>query len=457
MSININTVVQVSISAESGVQSRAAFATPMIIDSQYVYGATGRVLTVTSLSGMVTAGYATYHRAYRMAQILFSQTDRPTQVKIGQWDDGTEALSAAWDAIVAADPEFYAVCLTSRTQSNIESLASQIEAASNPYIFIAESGDAAVLANSVGNVAATLLNAQFDRSKLLYNPATAQVSTLVFTGTSTAGTFTGTIDGNAISVAWNTSHAQTLTDIATAIQAVGSVATATSNGTDTITITAVSALNVNALTITANLTGATAAWSVTTAAQAPLDAAVVSILSGNNAGTVTIAGMRPKGVVAASLTSSQRSIIRGLNVSSLGTYGNGIVMVVQGPNEGKMASGARYADQQVTIDYLTLTVQDFVFAALSTGKPVPFTTNGINLVKGAVQAALTTGVQLGNIAPTGDLNDGLLGTVGFAVSVPAVSSVSDANKAARTLPDVTFQAQGAGAIQGVSINGTLTL
>jgi len=68
--------------------------------------------------------------------------------------------------------------------------------------------------------------------------AVAAVVTLVFDANIVTGnTIAGTVNGSAISVPFNTSNAQSLTDLATAIQALEMVATAVSNGTTTITIT----------------------------------------------------------------------------------------------------------------------------------------------------------------------------------------------------------------------------
>lgn len=68
--------------------------------------------------------------------------------------------------------------------------------------------------------------------------AVAAVATLVFDADLiTANTVAGTVNGHAISVPFDTSNAQTLTNLAAAIQALEMVATAVSNGTTTITIT----------------------------------------------------------------------------------------------------------------------------------------------------------------------------------------------------------------------------
>lgn len=69
----------------------------------------------------------------------------------------------------------------------------------------------------------------------------AQVQTIVFSGPLiTLNTIAMNVDGVALTATpFNTTNAQTLTDLAAKIQATASVATAASNGTDTITVTSV--------------------------------------------------------------------------------------------------------------------------------------------------------------------------------------------------------------------------
>jgi hypothetical protein len=70
------------------------------------------------------------------------------------------------------------------------------------------------------------------------SPAVAGVQTLVSSGDLTASdVVTGTVNGNAISVEYETSHIATMTALAAAIQSLAEVATAVFDGTNTITIT----------------------------------------------------------------------------------------------------------------------------------------------------------------------------------------------------------------------------
>lgn len=71
----------------------------------------------------------------------------------------------------------------------------------------------------------------------------AQVQTIVFSGNLVSGnTINGKVNGVAITaVPFNTSNAQTLTDLATTLQATAAIGTASSNGTNTITCTSAKA------------------------------------------------------------------------------------------------------------------------------------------------------------------------------------------------------------------------
>jgi len=454
-------IVSVSISAESGIKSRAAFGIPLLLDGQYIYGATARVLSVSSLQDMRDAGYDTYHQAYEWARVCFAQKDRPTTIKIGQWNiSGGETVAVALTACLAADPEFYWLAMTVRSESNINILAAAVEAESSPLFFYGETGDAGVLAGTPGNVALDNLNAARERVRLLYNPQTAQVSKLTWAAAVTGGgPFTGTLDGQAFSVAFNATNNQTLADIATALALLDGVASAVasdadSDGTDdTITITSDAPLSKNKVVITADLAGGAATWAVTTEAQNALDAALIGRIATSTPGTIIEALLALKEVQPAALTAAQRTTLKGVNVGHFAQWASGN-KCGGGSDYGKVAAGTVYADTKQGIDWLTLTIGDQVAAILPVRE---YTESGIAVVRNAIAAGLAGGLQSGFIAPTGDEADGDLGTVGYAISTPRISTISDVDKAARHLPDVTFEAHGAGAIQGVSVRGTITL
>lgn len=114
--------------------------------------------------------------------------------------------------------------------------------------------------------------------------------------------------------------------------------------------------------------------------------------------------------------------------------------------EGTMAQG-EFIDIIRGIDWLTARIQEFVYALLVNSPKVPYTDAGIASVEAEVRRALDLGVN----------NDFIADDPQYTVSVPKAADVSPANKAARLLQDVTFQATLAGAIHAVEINGTVSV
>lgn len=144
------------------------------------------------------------------------------------------------------------------------------------------------------------------------------------------------------------------------------------------------------------------------------------------------------GVSSYDLTSSQRAALEGYNLNYYTTAGG---VAITGP--GVSAAG-EFIDVTRDLDGLTARLQEGVYGVLIANEKVPFTDAGVSLVLGAVRAALTAEVAAGVLAP------------GFTVTAPKVAAVSSADKALRTLPDVTFQATLAGAIHNLTITGRVS-
>jgi len=112
---------------------------------------------------------------------------------------------------------------------------------------------------------------------------------------------------------------------------------------------------------------------------------------------------------------------------------------------GTIAKPGVYFDQVRGRDWLNNTVQINIVAKLSSVEKVPFTDQGIEIVKGAILAAMSQGVKNGYIAAT----------PAPSVSAPAAADVDPIDRGNRLLPDVTFQYTEAGAIHGVVVQGTV--
>jgi hypothetical protein len=113
---------------------------------------------------------------------------------------------------------------------------------------------------------------------------------------------------------------------------------------------------------------------------------------------------------------------------------------------GTMAVG-EYIDIQRGLDWLTSVIIQNVYGLLVNSPKVPYTNAGITSVQSQIQMALQQGVD----------NNFLTDDPAFTVTVPLAQNISSADKAARILRNVLFTATLAGAIQSVTINGTVSV
>jgi len=121
--------------------------------------------------------------------------------------------------------------------------------------------------------------------------------------------------------------------------------------------------------------------------------------------------------------------------------------------DGKTVSG-EWIDVIRFRDWLQNDMQKGIYNLFITNPKVPFTSAGITLIQNQMIASLKKGQKQGGIADTEYDEDGNE-ILGFTTSVPSAASVSDADKAARTLKGCKFTARLAGAIHLVEVTGSL--
>lgn len=121
--------------------------------------------------------------------------------------------------------------------------------------------------------------------------------------------------------------------------------------------------------------------------------------------------------------------------------------------DGRTVSG-EWIDVIRFRDWLQNDMQKGIYNLFIMNPKVPFTSKGITLIQNQMIASLKKGQTQGGIAETEYDADGNE-IVGFTTTVPTAASVSDADKAARTLKGCKFTARLAGAIHLVEVNGTL--
>jgi hypothetical protein len=122
-------------------------------------------------------------------------------------------------------------------------------------------------------------------------------------------------------------------------------------------------------------------------------------------------------------------------IGGVGITQNGVVAV------------GEYIDTVRGVDWLTSTIQSFVYSVLVNNPKVPYTDSGIAAIESQIRNALALGITNNFIASEPPIQ----------VIVPLAVNVPPINKVNRILQDVSFTATLAGAIQAITINGTVSV
>jgi hypothetical protein len=147
------------------------------------------------------------------------------------------------------------------------------------------------------------------------------------------------------------------------------------------------------------------------------------------------------GVTSTKLTSTQRTNLVAKHTNFYETIG-GLNLT----NKGQVLAH-EWIDVVRFRDWLKSNLQVDILEALANNSKLPFTDAGIAVIAGVIKGRLKAGVSVGGLAES----------PAPRVTVPAASAVSSSDKNARTLTGVKFDAILAGAIQLVTITGTLSV
>ncbi len=113
---------------------------------------------------------------------------------------------------------------------------------------------------------------------------------------------------------------------------------------------------------------------------------------------------------------------------------------------GTMAVG-EFIDIIRGVDWLTSTIQTYVYSVLVNTPKVPYTNAGITQIESQIRRALQLGVS----------NNFIAAEPPYQIFIPDATTVPAIDKANRILNNVKFQATLAGAIQAINITGTVSV
>lgn len=147
------------------------------------------------------------------------------------------------------------------------------------------------------------------------------------------------------------------------------------------------------------------------------------------------------GVIADNLTATQISNALGKNGNVYVPMGGAGILL-----EGKAASG-EYFDVTIFLDWLASTMQSRVFAVITDpgNLKIPYTNGGISQIEAPIASTLQDGQDNQGLVP------------GWSISSPDANSVPQADRANRVLNGITWDAQLAGAIHKVNIQGNVSV
>ncbi len=212
-------------------------------------------------------------------------------------------------------------------------------------------------------------------------------------------------------------------------------------GTDTTSIAA--------LTQNANYERTAVVFTKNAATEGP-EAGLLGKILPLDPGTYTAKFKILSGVTVDNLTPTQSTNARAKSTNTFENIGGQSIIT-----EGTVAAG-EFIDIVIFIDWLTARMTEAVFASLVSPDKVPYTTQGIMIVKTAMETPLKLGQDRGGISSQ-SFDNNRVQDGGYSISMPQFASIPKADKIIRQLANVKFKAFLAGAIHSVVINGVVTV
>ena len=441
--MSLEDIISVSITAQTTTVSRVGFGTPLIARAHSVIASVVRAYT--SLAAMTTDGWAATDPAVLMATKISSQNPKPPSWKVGKRASAftqiatitpinfTEDYVYEFDIIVGATTT--TISYTVLAASSVAIIVTALHALVNAVAGITSSDDTTHLTVTTDTAGALVDYVGFDEpDNFTFKDSTADP------GLAADLTAIETVDPDGWYALLLDSNSEAETLIAAAwIEARKKIFLTNTSDSEVVD-------NVVTTDIMSDLQGFAYARTACIYSQARLLNWTGAAWAGNrlpsDPGSSTWAFKTLAGVqVDGNLTDGQVAVIE--------SKGGNVYRTIAGVNVttfGITASG-EYLDVTRFIDWLDARIKERIFGVLINNAKVPFTDSGVALMRAQVIAQLDQGITAGGLAadPTP------------IVTAPKVADVDPADKAARILPDIFFQATLAGAIHQIEVSGVLSV
>lgn len=444
----IDSVVSVEITRVSTYPTSPGFGTPLFFTYHTVFA--DSIRRYSSIDEMADDGFTSSHDAYRMAAAAFAQNPNLEQVAIGRKTtapsfvtqvtvtSATEGQKVQFKVVEPVTGTVQQVDYTILAAATTTTVATAIELLTEAFTGVDSTSSSAVV-----SITPTVAG----RKVHVYDCVNCTVAETTADADYDAGlTALQLVDDDWYAVVIDSSSAANVEAVATWAEVsdspkifLAALSNTTSASTALDSSTAIAdALIADSLTRTALIFAfdsddfAAAAW------------AGVGLTA--DPGSITWANQELASVTAANLTTTQRNELIAANIN--------YYIPIRGKNVtqlGVMVDG-EYIDVIHGLDALNADIQTSVFNALTQREKVPYTVGGFTIIENAILGALR------RFEPTnGSDGNALLVFKSGVVKMPVLANVSLADKAARFLRNVRFEAQLQGAIHSVSIRGNVTL
>ena len=430
---NLSQIIDIEITRATRGITQVGFGTPMVLGLHTRFAERAR--TYSSVDEMVSDGFLTSDAEYKAVNAIFSQEITPEQVVVGR-------RTAMVAQVVTATPTVVNSVLYTLTINGVAHSYTSDGSATGPEIqaglVAAVNAGSEPVTASPGGGDTIVLTADVAGTSFVY--ASTSNLALVLT-TPNNGVIEDLTAVRALNDDWYmlvlTSRVKAdILNAASAIESLRKMFLACSEDSDVLAGTAnnvADSLNDLSYERTAYLWSddqenyPEAAWA---GRCLPLDP-----------GSETWKFKNLAGVAASELSTTQENFIFTEKGNTYETFA-GVAIT----REGTVASG-EFIDVIRFVDWLEARMQEDIYQVLINVPKIPYTDNGVAIIESLVRKRLLAGIRVGGLAEDPE----------FTISVPKVADVSPADKAARLLPDVEFQATLAGAIHKVQIRGRVVL
>lgn len=438
---SLDSVVTVSISKQTASPTRAGFGVPLILsgEAKARFG-TEATRIYTDVAGLVADGFSATGVTVAMATALLSQRNQPQTFVVGkrnllptqviQITVASVLNSHTYRLTINGVTFSYAADSSTSVQEIVEGLAAAVNAGTEPVTATEDNTTLTLTAD----VAGTLFTLEIeDRSILTRFDATPDPG--IATDLTNIRTGVGRNDSWYLALLDSQSKAE-ISALAAALEALPK-AGVFAGGDDAVYSSGTT--DIAAVLAAANYDRSAFIFSPTPGERP--DCAWAGACLPLDPGSETWKFKTLVGCTAYDLTPTERANVVGKSANVYETIAG-----LDITSEGTMASG-EFIDVTRFLDSLEADIKESVFAKMANLDKIPFTDSGIAVAVAEVRGALLRGVRRGGLS-----NDPFP-----TVTAPKASEVSDANKAARTLPDIRFFGVLAGAVHKAEVQGTVSL